>query len=254
MRRLLLHLAMSACLMLSVPAVGAQPGATAPAAATREATTQAADEATLISSEGQDSAASQPTAGGLKDSMHSLWLESIQNIDPDAGAAELAKAIRQVNAMEVRPKKAPRPASQPATTSAPAWAASEPASVLRDISPQILEKLKTLAPADVDDPARLADGLYTAAQPAAAAIFYEMASKKESPADGAWLAFQLGNCRQKADPAGAIESYRRVSAQWPNSPWAPVATAKAKLLEWMQQNDPQGVLTPSTSPSTQPAK
>ena len=106
----------------------------------------------------------------------------------------------------------------------------------------MLARLKSLLPADVGDVANLADTLYAAGQQDAAAVFYEMALAQEGAGDKAWFCFQAANCKQKLDPAAAAKLYGRVQAEFPSSPWAPLAATKARLVEWIRQSVPESAV------------
>jgi len=54
----------------------------------------------------------------------------------------------------------------------------------------------------------------------------------------AWILFQIGNCLRNTDRSEAIEIYRQLIAQYPDSPWADLAKARSKLINWYQQDKP----------------
>jgi hypothetical protein len=57
-----------------------------------------------------------------------------------------------------------------------------------------------------------------------------------------WMLFQLGNCLQKDAPSEAIQMFKQLIVEYPNSPWADSAKAKCKLIDWYMQDKPNTLI------------
>jgi len=58
--------------------------------------------------------------------------------------------------------------------------------------------------------------------------------------DRAWVLFQLGNCLQNHKPTTAMEIYRKVLVEYPDSPWTDLAKARRGVIEWRLKEKPHG--------------
>ena len=218
---------------------------------------------------------------GVRGTIRQLRRADLAPLSSDGGAADLERAIRELNAVLVLPKPqetpAPSPSSRPApapvattqVTSAPVvvkTATTQPAAVVRGLSPETLEQLRTLAPKGVASPLELADALYRIREHEAAAVLYAQAMEQESPAeDKAWALFQMGNCLREKDPARAMEAFKKLLAEQPNSQWSVLAGVQSQVIEWQSANKPAALLedvartmtgqepTPTTGPASRPA-
>ena len=65
------------------------------------------------------------------------------------------------------------------------------------------------------------------------------ANEDDRHKEKAWILFQIGNCLRNTDRPAAIEMYRQLIAQYPDSPWADLAKARSKLINWYQQDKPR---------------
>ena len=59
------------------------------------------------------------------------------------------------------------------------------------------------------------------------------------------MLFQLGNCLKSNHPQLAQEKYQAVIAEFPLSPWAPLAKAKSDAIAWFLQDQPAKLLEES---------
>jgi len=220
---------------------------------------------TILPADQPTTAPTQPAAT-IRDSLKELRRASLTAPASEGAAADLQRAIRNVSAVQVRPKTTdPTPtesAVQPATgpaqtepTSAPNTVgrlvlASRPASAPVGISPQTLEQLKKAAPKGLASPLELADTLLAAGEMEAADVFYSQALQQEqSDENKAWTLFQIANCRRGKDPAAAKALYRKLQDEQPNSPWSIVAAAQVQLIDWQLANKPGAVLSDVDNPN-----
>ena len=111
------------------------------------------------------------------------------------------------------------------------------------ITPETLERLKKTAPDAFADPSELADALFSNGNLEAAGYFYQVNLKRTlTPEDKAWTLFQIGNCLVDIDATKAEELYKKLLADFPDSPWVLLAEGKVELIEWYRLNKPQTVL------------
>jgi len=57
-----------------------------------------------------------------------------------------------------------------------------------------------------------------------------------------WILLQIGNCLQNTDTQKALDSYRQMIAEYPDSPWTDMAQAKTRLINWTLIDKPQELL------------
>jgi hypothetical protein len=111
------------------------------------------------------------------------------------------------------------------------------------VPPTVLQALTEQSHDAIADPLRLADAHY-----AEAATFYERQLERvETPADKAWLVYQMANCKADSDRPKAMQLYRRVMAEFGDSPWAALAKTNLELLQWMDANQPREFLRELTN-------
>jgi tetratricopeptide (TPR) repeat protein len=113
----------------------------------------------------------------------------------------------------------------------------------RRVPAPVLEAVTARAPERMVDPLRVADALFASGHRTEAYTVYKrQLENSEGPDDQAWLVYQMANCLAESDRPRAIELYRRVIAEFPDSPWAPLAQSNKNLLEWMDANRPREFL------------
>ena len=59
----------------------------------------------------------------------------------------------------------------------------------------------------------------------------------------AWILFQIGNCLRDDDLPTAMKMYSQLIAEYPDSPWADLAKARSKLIDWYQKDNPRVLIT-----------
>lgn len=211
------------------------------------------------------------TTQTLRESIHDLR-RAHGEAPPESRDTGLDEAIRRLQTVQLeRPRVARREAPPPAVTSAPAAtplvaaapvttasapalppavvlalgtepaAASEPSRAAW--ASQLLARIQQMPPEQAPNAAALAEALMLAGQYEPAAAFFELAAKSSADeADKAWLLYQTANCKRRVDPVAARTAFRRVVGEHPASPWAPLAEAQEKLLEWYELQQPQALL------------
>jgi tetratricopeptide (TPR) repeat protein len=113
----------------------------------------------------------------------------------------------------------------------------------RRVPAPVLQAVTSKAPETIADPLRLADSLFASGHRTEAYTFYErQLNSSDETDDQAWLVYQMANCLAESDRPRAIDLYRRVMAEFPDSPWAPLAESNKNLLEWMDENRPREFL------------
>jgi tetratricopeptide (TPR) repeat protein len=116
----------------------------------------------------------------------------------------------------------------------------------RSITDETLQMLKELPQhsEQLKNPAELADILFHCGHLKEAAKCYKEAlnrmpaNEDDRNENRAWVLFQTGNCLQKDDPSSAVEMYRQLIAEYPDSLWADLAKALSNLTNWYQQDKP----------------
>lgn len=107
-------------------------------------------------------------------------------------------------------------------------------------------------PTQVSDPLEMAELLFLSGRATKAAFFYEkalaqipandLANDLANGGDRAWILFQLGNCLRETNQTKAKDTYMKLIAQYPNSPWTELAKAHGRLISWYQSANPQRLL------------
>ena len=178
---------------------------------------------------------------------------------------QLKKIIEQIRSVEFQPQKqAPEPVIVP--EKAPPIEPNEPNEPLPDVPVQkevakqkavsrlpnepinneTLQKLRNLAqePEKLANPLELGEILFVSGNVKEAAMFYSEALKRKNPndisvsEDRAWILFQIGNCLQNDDMPAAAKMYQQLLTEYPNSPWAVLATARNNLIAWYMRDEP----------------
>lgn len=121
------------------------------------------------------------------------------------------------------------------------------------ITDQTLQILKNLSqdPDQLHNPFELAEILFNSRCLREAAKCYQEAlsrmSKNETnlPRHKDWLLFQIGNCLRNDDPPTAMQMYKQLIAEYPNSPWADLGKARSKLIDWYLKDKPNTLINES---------
>jgi TolA-binding protein len=114
------------------------------------------------------------------------------------------------------------------------------------ITDETLQMLGNLAqePDKLDNPLELGEVLFVSGNIQKASTFYLEALKRKDPndvsvsRDRAWILFQIGNCLRNEDLPAAAKMYRQLLTEYPNSPWADMATARSNLIAWYLKDEP----------------
>ena len=175
---------------------------------------------------------------------------------------QLQKLIDQIRSVEFEPqKRTPEPvivpeqppAVEPNETAPQVPVRKEQAEQAVELEPQhgpiaetTLQMLQTLAknPEKLVNPLELGEILFVSGNLKEAAMFYSEALKRKDPNDAgasserAWILFQIGNCLRNDDMPAAAKMYQQLLTEYPNSPWAPLATARNNLIAWYLKDEP----------------
>jgi len=114
------------------------------------------------------------------------------------------------------------------------------------ITGETLQMLRNLAqePEKLDNPLELGEILFVSGNIKEAATFYSEALKRKDPNDvstswdRAWILFQIGNCLRNDDLPVAAKMYQQLITEYPNSPWADMASAQSNLIAWYLKDEP----------------
>ena len=175
---------------------------------------------------------------------------------------QLKQIIEQIRSVEFGPQKqAPAPVvilekapaiepneTVPGVPGQKEKAKPEAKSKLPDepITGETLQMLRNLAqdPEKLDNPLELGEILFVSGNLKEAAMFYSEALKRKDPNDvsaswdRAWILFQIGNCLRNDDLPAAAKMYQQLLTEYPNSPWADMASAQSNLIAWYLKDEP----------------
>jgi len=181
---------------------------------------------------------------------------------------ELQQIIKQIQSVEFKPQKdvsepiiavGPTSTTESNETLSDTEASEEPWDKEKEIeskprtpppyesvTDQTLQMLKNLSqhPDQVDKPFELGEVLFLSGHLKEAGMFYQEALNRKdaydigSAQDRAWILFQIGNCLRDRDRPMARETYRQLITEYPESPWADLAKAQDRLINWYQKDKP----------------
>lgn len=175
---------------------------------------------------------------------------------------QLKRIIEQIRSVEFKPQKhAPEPVIVPEKPPAiepkepvpdvpvqkeKAKQEAKPKLPYEPITDETLQMLINLAqdPEKLDNPLELGEILFVSGNVKEASTFYSEALKRKDPNDvsmswdRAWILFQIGNCLRNEDMPAAAKMYRQLLTEYPNSPWADLATAQSNLIAWYLKDEP----------------
>jgi tetratricopeptide (TPR) repeat protein len=135
----------------------------------------------------------------------------------------------------------PQPLAVPVSTPEPA------ASLPTDTRAKLEALMKD--PDQVSNPLEMAELLFLSGRIAEAAVFYEKAlalipaNDLAVREDRAWVLFQLGNCLRETNMSEARDTYMKLIAQHPSSPWTELAKAHGRLITWYQSARPDRLMS-----------
>lgn len=194
-----------------------------------------------------------------------LWqarISPVKDTKPHQSTDELRQIIKQLNSIELKTKdQAPEPpitvestqetenngiTANTESTQAHKTGKTEHKLPYKQVTDQTLQLFRDLSqhPDKLDNPFELAEILFDSNCLAEAAKCYQQAldrmSANETPQlnDKAWILFQIGNCLQYDNSAKAIQMYKQIITECPDSPWADIAKTKSKLIDWYLNDKP----------------
>ncbi len=198
-----------------------------------------------------------------------LWqarISASKDRNPSQSKNELRQIIRQINSIEFKPQdQTPKPliVVEPIQKAEPNEISpdtempqeQEPSKIERklpyeQVTDQTLQIFKSLSqhPDQLHNPFKLAEILFNSRRLREAAKCYQEAlnrmttNETDQLGNRAWLLFQIGNCLRNDDPPTAMQMYRQLIAEHPNSPWADLAKAKSKLIDWCLKDKPNALI------------
>jgi tetratricopeptide (TPR) repeat protein len=198
-----------------------------------------------------------------------LWqarISAFKERKPNQSKNELRKVIRQIDSIEFKPQnQTPEPliVVEPIQKVEPNEISSdtemlqeqEPNKIERklpyeQVTDHTLQTFKSLSqhPDQLHNPFELAEILFNSHCLREAAKCYQESlnsmttNETDQLANKAWVVFQLGNCLQNIDPPTAMQMYRQLIVEYPNSPWADLAKAKTKLIDWYLKEKPNTLI------------
>ena len=122
----------------------------------------------------------------------------------------------------------------------------EPKLAYEPVSARTLEMFEKLSqkPEQIHNPFELGEILYRSGNLKEAAVCYQQALDSEDPnapatQNTAWILSQIGNCLQNDDSAAAMQMYRRLIVEYPDSPWTDLARTKVQLIDWLLRDKPK---------------
>lgn len=103
-------------------------------------------------------------------------------------------------------------------------------------------------PEQLKNPFELAEVFFRCGRLKEAGVCYQRALSRESTdktdpnQDTAWILLQIGNCFQNDDPNTAMQAYRQLITEYPDSLWTDLAQAQYELVNWFQQYKPRTLI------------
>lgn len=198
-----------------------------------------------------------------------LWRAGISVYEgkkDDKRKDELKRLIDLVRSIEFKPPKKPEPVinigpvettiepnqttSDVVVIEGPSNKTIESKLPYQPVTDRTLQIIGNVAqdPNQLENPFELGEVLYFSGRLKEAAVFYQEALKRTDPdkpglvRDRAWILFQIGNCLKNDDMTKAQNCYRRLIAEYPNSPWAEPAKAREKLIDWFLKVKPRTLI------------
>ena len=198
-----------------------------------------------------------------------LWqarISASQEIEDSQSKQELEEVIRKICAIQIdhqiqpaepepqaEPESEAGPDKEPPVAEVPSEPTPDPAEdkmVDGAVSERTLQLFKDISqqPEQLKKPFELAEILFGSGCFDEAAMCYQEslrrldADQPDTFQDKAWMLLQLGNCFQDKEPQTALESYRSVIVECPESPWVSLAKAKSELINWYLQDQPKTLI------------
>jgi len=169
-------------------------------------------------------------------------VESPVVVEPAEGTKSDKTSPDPNTPQEPEPKKAEAEPNNPSDSKQQ----NENLSLSIQITDQTLEIFERLSqqPQQIKNPLELAEILFRNGNLKEAAKCYKealdrmTANENGLQEDKAWILFQIGNCLRNTDQPAAIEMYKQLITEYPDSPWTDLAKAQSKLIDWYLQDKP----------------
>ena len=183
---------------------------------------------------------------------------------------ELKRLIGQIYSIEFKPPseipepvivleplQKPEPNQTPTDMEVPEEPEQEVAPKLpyEPLTDQTLQMLTNLLqhPDQLNNPFELGEVLFLSGHIREAAVAYKEALNRKRPdepgsaKDRAWILLQIGNCLRNDDPPAAAKTYGQLIREYPDSPWADLAKAEYKLIDWYLNDKPREMIAENRS-------
>lgn len=210
-----------------------------------------------------------PTERSGLSAEHQLWKSRISaavNESQSSMKTELETIIQQISSIEIGQKEKVKPRAPLIEQLAPAVetlsqsptveeaeGSIPPETIVENQVPAGVISKETLAliqsevqqSKSFENALELAEILYKSKCCKEAAECYQNALNQiqgdtpRSREDKAWIILQIGNCLQHDQPQAALDKYRVVILDYPDSLWAELARGKSELMNWYLQDQPQ---------------
>jgi tetratricopeptide (TPR) repeat protein len=224
----------------------------------------------LISLAGAEVSSEQADSNsGLQRQLWQAGISTVKIEQDNRSKNELERIIEQIRSLEFKPRKRkPEPVivvEPPSTTEPnettpdtpdtavpkePEKIETKPKLPYESITDETLQTLKNLSqhPDELDKPFELAEILFLNGNLKEATVFYREALNHKSPDDAgtaqdrAWILFQIGNCLRNDDLPAAVNTYRQLITEYPDSLWVELAKTQCQLIAWYQKDEPRKLI------------
>ena len=201
------------------------------------------------------------------DPEHQLWQAGISALKAERDSkskTELQQIIKKIYSVEFKPPpKTPEYfiVTKPVQKTEPNEIPSDtevqekqkkievklPYEPLTDQTLQIFESLSR-HPDQLHNSLELGEILFRSGNLKQAAVCYQQALNNKntddalSAEDTAWILFQIGNCLRNDETSTALQMYRQLITEYPDSPWTNLAKTRSKLINWYQHDKPRTLI------------
>jgi len=199
-------------------------------------------------------------ANPATDAAIQLWQERVSiTKEPkfNKNKKDLQRIIDQISSIsldsskqETEPEIAVDPAAETKPNEIPTETDNTQEQKKGHITEKTLQLFKQLAqqPEKLHNPQELAEILFNRNYLNEAAMCYRQAldrmnaNQNHKPTEKAWVLFQLGNCLQNTEKTTALQMYRQLIEEFPNSTWTEMAKVKSQLIDWYMQDKPHSLI------------
>jgi len=171
-------------------------------------------------------------------------IEQVRSVEFASQEQPAEPPISPERTLTPEPNSAPSDVQPPENEGEPV---NKPKLPYEPVAEQTLQMLRNLSqkPEQLENPLELAEILFLSGNLNDAAMLYQEALKRQDPNDAAvsrdraWILFQTGNCLRNDDMPAAAKMSRRLQTEYPPSPWAELAKARGKLIDWYLKDEPE---------------